>query len=71
MAARQPARRRVAGQTGRGVAEVGGTAVTELSRWLRAQRQGRSWNVPEMGRRLRRAATESGDTLPAGNACGR
>ncbi len=40
--------------------------MTELGRWLRAQRQERGWNVPEMTRRLRRAAAESGDKLPAG-----
>ena len=41
---------------------------TELGRWLRAQRQARSWNVPEMTRQLRRAATGAGDKLPA-NEC--
>ena len=41
---------------------------TELGKWLRAQRQAQGWNVPEMTCRLRRAATESGDKLPA-NEC--
>lgn len=35
-----------------------------LGVWLRAQRQARGWNVPEMARRLRKAAAGSGDTLP-------
>jgi hypothetical protein len=37
---------------------------TRLGTWLRGQRQARSWNVPEMTRQLRRAATEAGDVLP-------
>jgi hypothetical protein len=55
-------------------AERGGTAVSagrpqgELGKWLRAQRQQRSWNVPEMTRRLRRAATAAEDRLPS-NEC--
>ena len=40
----------------------------ELGAWLRQQRQSRSWNVPEMTRRLRHAARASGDNLPA-NEC--
>jgi len=40
----------------------------ELSAWLRAQRQARGWNVPEMTRQLRRAARSSGDALPDSTA---
>ncbi len=36
--------------------------------WLRKQRQVRGWNVPEMCRQLRRAASSVGDNLP-GNEC--
>jgi transcriptional regulator with XRE-family HTH domain len=35
--------------------------------WLRQQRRACGWNVPEMARRLRRAATTAGDTLPSQN----
>ena len=45
-----------------------GRPRAELGRWLRAQRQERSWNVPEMARRLRRAATAADDRLPR-NEC--
>jgi transcriptional regulator with XRE-family HTH domain len=40
----------------------------ELCAWLRAQRQARGWNVPEMARQLRRAARASGDTVPDNTA---
>jgi hypothetical protein len=40
----------------------------ELRAWLRAQRQARGWNVPEMARRLRRAARSSGDLVPDNTA---
>lgn len=41
----------------------------ELSAWLRQQRQARSWPVPEMARRLRAAAKDTGDTaVPANDA---
>lgn len=36
--------------------------------WLRTQRQARGWSVVEMRRRLRDAANQAGDTLPA-NDC--
>ena len=45
-----------------------GRPQAELGRWLRAQRQARSWNVPEMTRRLRRAAAAADDRLPR-NEC--
>jgi hypothetical protein len=42
---------------------------TELSTWLRQQRQNRGWPVPEMARRLRAAAKASGDkTVPDNEA---
>jgi len=40
----------------------------ELRAWLRVQRQARGWNVPEMARRLRRAARSSGDVVPDNTA---
>jgi len=36
--------------------------------WLRQQCQDRGWNVPQMARRLREAATSANDTLP-GKSC--
>jgi hypothetical protein len=39
---------------------------TELSAWLRQQRQDRGWPVPEMARRLRDAARDSGDKAVPG-----
>ena len=51
--------------------EAGGRAVVGSSsygEWLRNQRQTRGWNVPEMCRQLRQAATEAGDKLPR-NEC--
>jgi hypothetical protein len=42
---------------------------TELAAWLRYQRHKRGWPVPEMARRLREAASASGDRgVPAGEA---
>jgi hypothetical protein len=32
--------------------------------WLREQRQARGWDVPEMARKLRDAATAVGDQIP-------
>jgi len=40
----------------------------ELCAWLRAERQARGWNVPEMARQLRQAARASGDTVPDNTA---
>jgi transcriptional regulator with XRE-family HTH domain len=40
----------------------------ELRAWLRAQRQARGWNVPEMARQLRQAAKSSGDMVPDNTA---
>jgi hypothetical protein len=48
--------------------EVNRFPSAELGRWLRRERQTRSWNIPEMTRRLRQAATAAGDRLPA-NEC--
>ena len=46
-----------------------GAMSQELSAWLRQQRQARSWPVPEMARRLRVAAKDTGDTaVPANDA---
>ena len=46
-----------------------GAMSQELSAWLRQQRQTRSWPVPEMARRLRAAAKDTGDTaVPANDA---
>ena len=46
-----------------------GAMSQELSAWLRQQRQARSWPVPEMARRLRAAAKDTGDTaVPANDA---
>ena len=40
-----------------------------VSAWLRQQRQARSWPISEMGRRLREAARDNGDTtVPGGQA---
>jgi hypothetical protein len=33
--------------------------------WMRTQRQARGWNVPQMGRKLRGAATSAGDAVPS------
>ena len=46
-----------------------GTMSKELGAWLRQQRQAQGWPVPEMARRLRTAAKDSGDTtVPGGEA---
>lgn len=51
----------------RAAAAVGGAvgAARAYGRWLREQRQARSWSVPQMGRKLREAAAAAGDTLPS------
>ncbi len=36
--------------------------------WLCQQRQAHGWTIPQMGRKLREAATQPGDTLP-GQEC--
>jgi transcriptional regulator with XRE-family HTH domain len=49
-----------------------GAMSRELGAWLRQQRQARGWPVPEMGRRLRVAAKDCGDTaVPGGEAMSR
>jgi transcriptional regulator with XRE-family HTH domain len=40
---------------------------TELGAWLRQQRQARGWAIPDMARRLREAAKDSGDKAVPGN----
>jgi transcriptional regulator with XRE-family HTH domain len=42
--------------------------MTELGRWLRAQRQARGWPVAEMARQLRQAAKARDGTLPGNDA---
>jgi transcriptional regulator with XRE-family HTH domain len=39
----------------------------ELGTWLRQQRQARGWPIPDMARRLREAAKDSGDRTVPGN----
>src|ERR1035438_6262145 len=46
-----------------------GAMSQQLSAWLRQQRQAHGWPVPEMARRLRAAAKDTGDTaVPANDA---
>ncbi len=42
-------------------------SVHDLGTWLRQQRRARGWPVPEMARRLREAAKDSGDNTVPGN----
>jgi transcriptional regulator with XRE-family HTH domain len=43
------------------------TSARETGAWLRERRQARGWPVPEMARRLRRAARDNGDSTVPGN----